>query len=491
MAPTVNRRRFLELSALATASIALAGCNNSPDSGNGQSGGGGGGEGSLTWWDFRLPIIDLAEEMHAKWAASDGGMPVELTYTQTSEMGQSLQLAKQSDQLPDVFTPSGLDDLSVPALIKDGWHQPLTWDQAFIDETFPPGSIVEGMHIFDGELYSFPIFSAHQYWAPSWFNTELLEQAGVDPAAPPTTFDEFRTACKAVRDTAGGDTYGWIFNLGMPNRVREQVNFLVQPAGFEGFDGRHFRTGEFRFHDDAYVNVIEFLLSLAQDGHMHPASSSLNDNDARTRWAAGAAAFYFDGPWCAGVVQQNLEPFLEKMGVGPMLVPEAGMPVTTYKPPESGVYWISGSCDQPEAASELLKLFASEDYYKGLARNMVQPPLDTSVLDSVETADAYKKCLELFDGTTFIAPEPVVKSAGISAVQQELKPVSPGIGEVIQGIFSGDLTDIRGALRDLSDRHEKAREDAIAAAGKKGTQVSIDDYAFPDWQPGQDYVADV
>ena len=40
----------------------------------------------------------------------------------------------------------------------------------------------------------------------------------------------------------------------------------------------------------------------------------------------------------------------------------------------------------------------------------------------------------------------------------------------------------------LSSDSAKQRDLAIAAAKSKGAQVSLDDYAFPNWKPRADYL---
>ncbi|MGH3742686.1 MAG: ABC transporter substrate-binding protein [Micromonosporaceae bacterium] len=483
---TFNRRRFLQTSGMLAAGAALAACDTAPK-------GGKDAKGALTWWDHRAPLRKLHEEIFAKFAKMPGGMPVQFTPQQTDKMGQALQLAKQSKQLPDAFTNVGLM-LPFPALVQQGWFSPLDWDDEVL-KRFPPGSMVEGIHTLDGKVYSFPIFTHKQYWAPNWYNKELLEKVGLDPANPPTTYDDFRAACRVVQKKGGDGVYGWIFNLGQPPRVVEQVGYLAQAAGWGGTlgavgGGRDFKTGQFVFDNDAHVTAIEFLLSLAKDKLMFPGSGNLIDKVARTRWSAGAAAFYFDGPWCPGVVDLELKQFSPKVDVGPMLVPDSSTELATYKGPDQGAFFASGTTKHPDVVSELMKLFSDTEYHLGLAENMAQPPLDPTVIEKADVHPAYRKLLGLFEGHTFLAPNATSNNPEIYKVEQERKPITPGLGEIVQGAFSGDVKDLRKALKELSDKSNAEDERAIAAAKKKGAQVSAEDYTFPDWQPGADYGPD-
>ncbi|MFI7124766.1 ABC transporter substrate-binding protein [Nonomuraea sp. NPDC050153] len=454
--------------------------------------GGGGGAGaaaggaSLTWWDHQNQLQKAKAEIFAKFAKSPGGVPVRYTYYNPAKMGQALQLAKQSGQLPDLHTNAGLT-LPAAALVAAGWAQPLDLtDEA---EARVKDSLIEGLHVFDGKIYAFPIFSHQTYSAVTWFNTELVSRAGLDPQAPPKTYDEFRAATGAVRRSAGGETYGWVWNIGMPNRLGEQVHDLAQAAGFAGGAGTRYKTGEFAFHADEYLDVIEFLVALRQDKVLVPGANSWLDDVARARWTAGIAAYYFDGPWCPGVALKDTPGFGDKLGVGPILVPDAGTAAATYHVPQPGDYWLSPTSKKAAAANQLLSdHFTTEDYSRTVAGTMSQPPRDISVVEQSPAHPAYKKLIGWFKESVFLAPEPIAGNKDLRRVQVELKPVTPTLGDIVQGALTGDVTDVRAALTRLSSDSAKQRDLAIAAAKSTGAQVSLDDYAFPNWRPRTDYL---
>ncbi len=128
------------------------------------------------------------------------------------------------------------------------------------------------------------------------------------------------------------------------------------------------------------------------------------------------------------------------------------------------------------------------DYQKGLAAGMDQPPFDLSVVESADVIAPYKKLCGWFADTVKRAPEPIVRNPQVAKVQAAQKPVSPHLGDIVQGYLGGDVKDLKAALRDLNARSSADRDQAIAAATAGGAQVSLADYAFADWQPGQDWV---
>ncbi|MEV6157297.1 extracellular solute-binding protein [Nonomuraea sp. NPDC052129] len=411
---------------------------------------------------------------------------MQYTYYNPGRMGQALQLAKQSGQLPDIRTNAGLN-VPAAALVAGGWAQPL--DLSDPAKARVKDSLIEGLHVFDGKIYAFPIFSHQTYSTVTWFNTELVARAGLDPDAPPRTYDEFRAAARAVQSKGGGQSYGWVWNIGMPDRLGDQVHDLAQAAGFAGGGGLRYQTGEYAYHADEYLDVIEFLISLRQDKVLVPGANSWLDDVARARWTAGIAAYYFDGPWCPGVALKDTPGFGDKLGVGPILVPDAGTTVATYHAPQPGDYWLSPTSKHAAAANKLLSdHFASEEYSRTVAGTMSQPPRDISVVEQSQAHPAYKKLIGWFKESVFLAPEPIAGNKDLQRVQVELKRVTPTLGDIVQGALTGDVTDVRAALTKLSSDSAKQRDLAIAAAKSKGAQVSLDDYAFPNWKPRADYL---
>ena len=63
------------------------------------------------------------------------------------------------------------------------------------------------------------------------------------------------------------------------------------------------------------------------------------------------------------------------------------------------------------------------------------------------------------------------------------KSVVPDYGDVLTGIYTGQIKDWHQALKDLDARKQAAFEDAIKKAQSDGAKVSIQDFIFADWDP--------
>ncbi|MEZ0493788.1 ABC transporter substrate-binding protein [Kineococcus sp. TBRC 1896] len=475
--PQISRRSLLAGGGGLSALTLLAACGGS--SGNGA---GPGATASLRWWDH----FSALQKFHAEWAQKESqalGVAIEYTYNDVTRSTEALQLANQSNQLPDIY--SNVVGLPLPALVAEGWlHEITLSDQA--RAALPEGAYAEGITTIDGKLYGLPLFSYQQYSAAHWFNVDVVTDAGLDPDSPPASYDEYRSNLEKIA-ASGGDAAPMVLALGGVARMREQIDDLAQAAGFPGFQGAKYTTGEYAYDDDTYVDAIEFWKELNDSGLILPGSGSLTVADARTRWASGVAGYFPDGPWCAGGAKNVVPAFVDTMGVGPILTPDGSDP-TTYRGTPAAQFFIAGNTANPEPANAVIESMTTTEYQKGLAAGMDQPPFDLSVVQSADVIEPYKTLCGWFADTVKRAPEPIVRNPQIAQVQAAQKPVSPHLGDIVQGYLGGDVTDLRGALRDLNARFSADREQAIAAATAAGAQVSMADYAFPDWQPGQDWV---
>lgn len=476
---SVTRRTFLVGSGALAATSLLGACDTAADTGGGKS-----GAKALTWWDHSPNLKSVNQKIFAEFEKKPDGAKVQYTLQQTSKMGQALQLAKQSRQLPDITTSAGLDGLPLSSLVDGGWFQPLQLDDEALARLKP--NLYDGFHRINGKLYTFPLFHARTHSTALWFNTELAQKAGLDPAAPPRTFDDFRAAARKMQDASGGGN-GWICNLGMTDRLGAQVSDLAQSCGFLGAGGQLFRTGEYAYHDPAFLTAIEFLQSMAKDKLMAPGSSTMDDKEARARFATGRIGYYLDGPWCAGVINETLKAFSPKLGGAGLLTADAGTKPAVYVAPTQGMYHLTATAKDPALASRLLSLATTEEYYVGIAHGMARPPLDLKAIEKADVLPAYKAVVNSFQSEVFLGPQVLLRNPAVSAVQAKSKPITPGLGEIVQGTFSGDVTNLKAELTKLSDAVNRQRDANITAAKGAGAKVARDDFAFPDWTPRADY----
>lgn len=430
---------------------------------------------NVQWWDQFGPLEELHKEL---WQTVEG-VSVEYTNLNPSDMGQALQLAFRSGQAPDVHTLVGLG-LPTVQLVKEDWFSPLVNFSA--TTPFLQEALFEGITQFDGVTYSFPIFTFRQHETTLWFHKDRMEAAGFDPEVGPRTWDEMREAAKAM---TSGNQYGLLLPLQFTGRMENHLMDLADTAGAsEGID---WYTGDYTYGNAPYLNALNFLLGFQEDGTLHPASSSLDARQGRLRWLAGEAGMFFDGPWNSGAITRNMPEMLDSIGVASIPIPDINVPAYTYNGPPSGVFWISSQAEDSETVTKLLELFTSEEYYIRLAERMDQPPLNLDAVDRANVHPEYKKVISYFKNVARLNPEPVVKNPNVSEVYARMTPVSPNIGELVQGVFSGGVRDPQAAFADYASKMTAERAQAIEAVQAEGLDVSLDDWIFLNWKAGEDY----
>lgn len=477
----IDRRSMLAAGLVGIGGAGLAGCTRSSD----QQDVAGAGSGTLRWWDQFAPLQALYDATFAEFAKTPDGIEVEHTVYNASEMGQALQLARKSNQMPDVWT----NVVGVPdgTLVADGWAGPLPLDDATLARIQGP-ELLDGVHVFDGDVYTFPLFSSRQHATLTWFDTDVVERAGGDPVEGPTTWDEFRALARAMT-TAG--TPGWVVGLSFTERLGTHVVDLAQAAGAQlssagggSFGMADPATGDYVFDSEPFVLALEFLKSLVDDGSMLPASTSLDARSARARWAAGGAGLFFDGPWNAGALQTQFPDITPRLGVGQVPTPQG--PLTMAKGAAAGVFWLTEGSGAAQQAGALLGLLTDASFAQGLAEAMDQPPADTDVVATADVLPAYARAVELFRAVT-IAPSAVARNPAVSTVIAGMSEVRPDLGEIAQGYLGGDVDDVRAALADYTGKVSAERDRSTADAQAAGLDVDQDDWVFPDHVPGQDY----
>lgn len=436
---------------------------------------------NITWWDHFLPLAALEKKTFAAFTAK-GGPEVAYTTYNPNDQGKALQLAFQSKQMPDVFTLAGVNT-SPNALREAGWFAPLA-DAATITAGLPKGSVIEGVTSFEGKLYSFPTSSFRQYDTLPWANADLLDQAGLEPSTATQSWDQFRDRVRTAAQKTG--KAGLLLPLAFTARMATFVDQLAQTAGFPGANGVEHATGEYHYDHEAYVQAIEFLRSFQTDKLLLPASSTLDARAGRARWTAGEAVFFFDGPYNVGVCRSDFPTFLDKLSVGQIPTRDGADPVIT-NPPVGGTFWNSATSTHLDDISDLLALFVTDDYRKGQAEAMDAAPIDLDIVADSDAHPTYKQACAWYAAHAYLGPSAVARKPEVSAVIAATKAVQPDLGTIVQGVMSGDVDDLPGTLKTLSDSLTKARDAAITAKG--GGTVTAADWAFPDWQRGVDYVA--
>ncbi|ACQ81091.1 extracellular solute-binding protein family 1 [Beutenbergia cavernae DSM 12333] len=254
---TTRRHAAIVLAASAAGALALSAC-----SGGGEDGGGGDGPVDLTmYYPIAVggPLQEVVDDLVAQCETELGDVSVEAVYAGSyADTMTKAQTASRSGDGPDlaVLLTTDLYTLTDNDLILplDELDDDLSWTE----EQFFPGFLAGGQA--EGQLWSLPF---QRSTIVQYYNKELFEQAGLDPEAPPTTWEELATTAAALQE-AGVAEYG----IEIPST--QFGNWMLQAMAIQsgvedtaGVDGMVEYLG-----DDGTIEAMDWWLDLTESGVM-------------------------------------------------------------------------------------------------------------------------------------------------------------------------------------------------------------------------------
>lgn len=439
---------------------------------------------------FWREFFPLYQEKHPNITMEYQGLP-------WNEIQQVVPLGVRNGNAPDMFQIP----LNIPAAqaAEEGWGAALDDVIPNFEEFkagFPAGTFVPGITDFNGKTYTMPLTSNRRHGSLLLFNRQYMEEAGYDPSAEPFTFEQFREAANALTEQGNGDYYGLIFEGNQVNRFSNFINTMARTSGryfgiFTGDAPLDWTTGEFIFTSDEHMAAIELLLALRDDEVFLPGSMALNAPEARARVPQGDAAMIVQGPW--NISQWRTENPDFDFGVAQP--PKASADVDGFfhvGPGGDNQMWVFAESELKEVAADILMYMGSLEgqtawaQIVGVADMALFPEAQAQMGDDPEA----NKALEIFSETVILGPDARVRNPDAALVYQNIVPVQPDFGTVVQGIYTGQLDDPQQAMQGLQDAWNAEFERAIGAAQEDGAEVTRDDFVFPNWDPAVPYTED-
>lgn len=407
-----------------------------------------------------------------------------------TEIAQVVPLGVRNGNAPDVFQVP--QEIPVAEAVREGWVRPiddLIPNFAAWQAGFPPVSFVEGVNVFNGRVYTFPRSTSRRGGIVNYFNRPYLEAAGYDPAETPLTWDTFRDATRKVTQAGAGNYYGVVLAGKQVGRWGGYVANMGRLAGSSaGPDDIDYRTGEYAYTSDGYLAAIELLIALRDDGVVFPGSLSLNDPQARAQMPQGIAGMIFEGEFTLPIWVRDNPDF--DFGVSPIPTQAPEFTPIGYQNTGTNHQWVYAESKYPEIAAEIFTYLGTEAGQ--LAFVSITGGSDPSVFSGVNERapvdDRMRTVYGIFDDYMRLCPDVRIRNPEASQVLLRIERPAPGFGEIVQGIYTGQLDNPKQAMQDLKDRQEAALDQAIEAAQADGANVSRDDYVFANWDPATDYL---
>lgn len=446
------------------------------------------GKATLTWMDSDDLKGPFEEAVFKAYQKAHPNITISYDGTTNERINQVVPLGIRNGSAPDVFTiPS-----SVPTqvAVNEGWVTPIEdvipdfnkWKSAF-----PPNAFLAGVNVFNGKVYSFPLGSnANSYGQLLMYNQQHMNQASLDPTKKTFTWNEFRAACKKITQQGNGQYYGLMDGN---DKLGTLALAFATLAGAPEFN---WRTGQYNYTSPQLQAAIELLLAVKSDGSFFPGLMSINHAQARAQMPQGAGGMIFDGPW--DILDWPKQDPSFKFGVAMTPIPNSGKWVPAgYQDTGSNHPFLNAKSSVKEVAGDIFHYMGTRDgqtnmviLSEGNLPSMISDVTDQAMQSKGVNPQA-RAAVALIAKMRRALPIVQVRNPATAQVILFEKAVKPSLDDVAQGVFTGQLTDIKGALKDLQDRTEANVDQAIKKAQQAGAEVSQNDWVFPNWDQSKDY----
>lgn len=438
--------------------------------------------------DFSSEQVDFHKGVAAEYHRLHPNVTIDWQSIAQAQYLQTLPLAFQSKQAPDIFYWSSGGTLNMSEMLANGWIQPLTTDTKALDEwmkRWPAGSFENGINMAGGKVYSFP-WQDTATWGPGYMyiNKAVFSAAGLDATKSPKTWSDLRTDCAAVKSKTGK------YCLAVPEKgVDFQRIWWALAPGVTTDLFFDYHTGRYDLDDPRLQTVFSYIQSLNADGFIAP---GVNDKSfSRQQLAAGQAAIYMDGPWMISVFDQ-LGFHSDSYVVAPHPVPDAGATGALSKRNNQNIYYLSSQSAHPAEAWQLIQWMTDPSGY--FAQNFLKDQFATLAFANNKkflTDPAWQSVFAISDtkGYRVTTPEPVLKCPDLarSKAEVEANRIHPNWEYEVMVSAMANGTPLGTAAKELVTTRQKALEDGLQKEAAGGLKVAIDCYTFPTWQYTQDF----
>ncbi|MDA3947827.1 MAG: sugar ABC transporter substrate-binding protein [Spirochaeta sp.] len=287
------------------------------------------------------------EELAADFEAANPDVTIEWIGFPYGQLREQVLIQASAGDPPDVVqTARGwLSDFA-----NSGFFQPMEGlvSNAYIEDIFP--EIREDLR-YEGTLYAVPWF-----YSPFvlFYNTDLFEEAGLDPASPPETYEEalqVASRLAELQDPDGNRVYGLgIATSSVPVSGASVFSFLMSFGG-----------GVWDEDGNIIIDSEENLRALAYLQEIHQANLNTEGaylKDLRNLFAIGRLGMYFDQLWGMSGVMAINENAMDYTAVRPPLGTASSPAQSTL---EAHLMMIPADAAEPELAAQFIEFATARD----------------------------------------------------------------------------------------------------------------------------------
>lgn len=299
---------------------------------------------------------------------------IEIDY-QWSGSFDNLNVATQSDSLPDLFWVQGNKSTKMAELARNGYI--LNLDEYNMDASRYPQSCVDYATV-DGSIYcSYPAFIDYCLF---YYNKEMFEENGW---GVPNTWSEFEALVQTIADAgiqpiAMGGAGDWDRYWLMQNAAPAFCNDTLLAI----------KNGEEDIDWSGMEKLFDMFRRFSENGYMGSDFQATDGVGAQLTFTNGKAAISIDGTW-SNSIYRDLD-----FEVGAFAAPsEEGVSYAQSGESNFLTYAISSKCEHPDEAVEYLKFLNTKESEQILEDNAGSIP----VTGDIEPKDEMVEQFAAFD----------------------------------------------------------------------------------------------
>lgn len=324
---------------------------------------------TLTFWNYwDGKNGEVMQALVDRYNAEHPEVEIENVFIGWGELLPKLQLAVTGGDMPDL---AAADMVWMPYLANSGALVPLN---SFIEasevdiQDFYPALLA--VNTYDDQIYGLPVSTNN---LELFINSDLFEAAGLDPAAPPTTWDELRDAAVQCANPERG-----VIGMELYTQPGEGLTWQFQVYLWQA--GGDFLTEDLSaaaFNSEAGLKALNYWLDLIESG-----AYTLSDWGL---FGQGQACMVMDGSWMVGIWAETA-PF--EWTTAPMPYPEDGEPATNMG--GEHIFIMAQDEAKQQAAWDFIRWFTSPEIQLEWDKETGFMP----VRDSVATDEDYRAWIE-------------------------------------------------------------------------------------------------
>ncbi|MBE8520898.1 extracellular solute-binding protein [Amycolatopsis sp. H6(2020)] len=419
------KQRTLFSAALAAALALTAGCGSAA----GPAAPSGDASGKLVVWDWKSGDAKAAgyvAKAKAEFAKQHPGVTVEFVAQPYDQYYTLLGAAIQAKRGPDVMLFNGGGQIRDRVADLEPLDSYVTDDRARLS----------GWDAFskDGKVYAEPVtLQGH----PVYYNKELYRKAGLNPDAPPRTWDEFVGDCGTIAAKTGAKC----FALG--NKEGAGIQFFLSALGSASLTPQEYTdwiAGKRTWTAPDVKRIFELWKQAGDTGlNTDGPNSTAMFNDGFALFQSGKAANVIGlmsdvGHW------KDFAEFLGADKVGVMTAPQVNPAATPSLPYDGGIgYAVAKGTKDPKVAADLVRSLSSTDALKSFYADSGAIAADTSIDVSAGGPAVATIVSQVKTGKPALHVALSSKTLDLMGrLSQQLLSGSIGVDEVLQQLAASD-----------------------------------------------------